>query len=962
MSWTIQPSAIDDGFDFIPERSPQPLPRHVNYHHCAEPGDFRSAVDDRCKTDYDFVPDHGSYPPRESHNRASDPQLPNIKISRSAKAIAVTKSSKRSEMKPKEACKEPVKTKTKSKHHRGIVIRSQDGKTDFKRNPWTIASASVEAVDVASIPPLEKSVHDEEAKVEVASSAGLRKRMIRIAARDGQEKWCDVPFPLHFTKSEPERTSNLQDPPKTSEDISPLTMIHRLKDESHGGAMANIEHREAAKRWREYKKRHTQRDCESSTSANLDQGGILRDTAMKDHEERNAAVESEKASHKHAYAKRTEDKLKRKTLLVEPEITPDDSISVCSVPQKRTTTSTIVERFSTALAYIDCSGKAPSAHDSAIGFAGVHANIPSHVVTTSSHKSTDSDAHATSTRSNKGRPLPSAVAWDEVGSMTINSQSTSQSSCSQSETTSSISSTANSVLRSSEGRSEVHVEPRISSCAGNDRTRSVRNSSTVAFEKTTASRSSRRPINHDKAISSPTLLSSVHSRSILTSIRTAPASSVVRIREDSPTSTCLDGEDTTFSEAADLIDLGDMAPSQGQTNMSLERKSQRQTCLETTAQMTPSVWPGVMYGQAPEQMLVYAPYVDAIVESVTASEHDYDHSPDFDDNSSIRSHVSGPRSMQSQAEHRHQRRAAAVTSRGLVVKANHGKGQKHRTQPDMTVMHDDNATVYNWPNTDHAVGDSRSSSASHTSHRAPPTVVSSYSGSSSMRSDEVDCRVPGNITPHPLSYVSSNAAVLQAPACEPSWLNRHVASDLDSQTSHYTSMVSHEPLTVDEDLISENNIAEPKIEPRETYIPTEAHQTSPRTGPASQATSHATRVTYVQPTVEDENSSPLSEQRDTIDECGFTTFDGVHSSGDSQPTRRKYRREMTTHELRRRQPGPDNGPSIISPLLHYDSVDVTPDLAVEYTPYVQRRRTPSGNVRATSASPVSYYVRTLSRR
>ena len=231
MPSSVQPSAIDDSVDYTPSRSWKPLPRRPDYQDYVEPGDVRSAADDRCLTEHGFIPDRPVYTHCKGTDKAPDP-LPTLERSsaRSKKVVSAPVPAQIKHTKSATALAEPVKVKSSRRpldQYKGIIIRSRDGREVRRSNPF--ASFGRSEAKSASVPVSKSSPSDspkDEVKAPPPSStssfSGLGRHKVRIIAKDGRLEFVDVALPLGLV-----RTSATDVQSETKSARSSTTVVER---------------------------------------------------------------------------------------------------------------------------------------------------------------------------------------------------------------------------------------------------------------------------------------------------------------------------------------------------------------------------------------------------------------------------------------------------------------------------------------------------------------------------------------------------------------------------------------------------------------------------------------------------------------------------------------------------------------------------------------------------------------
>lgn len=177
MTGSIQGSAIDDGFETL-TNAPDAwvsgryagLPP-VDYQHYVEPGDTRSAVDDRCFTDYGAV---------EHVRHASNMIKPS--------------KSDQTRHRSRQTSTKPV-SHAKRRPSPSFRIRSKDGDSVVVNNPFVLRKPSRPRPRGDSE---ESSQTDGESQRSSTADARSRTFQIRIRGKNGEEVIQNLERPLHF--------------------------------------------------------------------------------------------------------------------------------------------------------------------------------------------------------------------------------------------------------------------------------------------------------------------------------------------------------------------------------------------------------------------------------------------------------------------------------------------------------------------------------------------------------------------------------------------------------------------------------------------------------------------------------------------------------------------------------------------------------------------------------------------
>lgn len=177
MTGSIQGSAIDDSFETLTNASDAWVsgryagPPPVDYQHYVEPGDTRSAVDDRCFTEYGAV----------EHARPVNNMI------KPSKTDQKRHRSRRTSTKPA--------FHGKRRPSPSFHIRSKDGDSVTVNNPFVLRKPSRprprEDSDVSS-------QADGQSQQSSTTAAHSRTFQIRIRGKNGEEVVQDLARPLHF--------------------------------------------------------------------------------------------------------------------------------------------------------------------------------------------------------------------------------------------------------------------------------------------------------------------------------------------------------------------------------------------------------------------------------------------------------------------------------------------------------------------------------------------------------------------------------------------------------------------------------------------------------------------------------------------------------------------------------------------------------------------------------------------
>ncbi|CAD0112101.1 unnamed protein product [Aureobasidium uvarum] len=177
MTGSIQGSAIDDGFKTL-TNAPDAwvtgryaVPPPVDYQHYVEPGDTRSAVDDRCFTEYGAV-ENAHY-----DNKTTKPAKLEQKRHRSRQTS--TNPASRGKRRPSPSFR----------------IRSKDGDSLVVSNPFVLRKPSRPRPRPESE---QSSQTDDQSQYSSTTTARSRAFQIRIRGKNGEEAVHEIKRPLHF--------------------------------------------------------------------------------------------------------------------------------------------------------------------------------------------------------------------------------------------------------------------------------------------------------------------------------------------------------------------------------------------------------------------------------------------------------------------------------------------------------------------------------------------------------------------------------------------------------------------------------------------------------------------------------------------------------------------------------------------------------------------------------------------
>ncbi|CAD0092150.1 unnamed protein product [Aureobasidium vineae] len=177
MTGSIQGSAIDDGFETLTNppdawvTGRYAIPPPVDYQHYVEPGDARSAVDDRCFTEYGAV-EHAHHV-----NKTIKPAKPEQKRHRSRQIS--TKSASHGKRRPSPSFR----------------IRSKDGDSVVVSNPFVLRKPSRSQPRPESE---QSSQTDDQSQHSSTTISRSRAFQIRIRGKNGEEAIHEIKRPLHF--------------------------------------------------------------------------------------------------------------------------------------------------------------------------------------------------------------------------------------------------------------------------------------------------------------------------------------------------------------------------------------------------------------------------------------------------------------------------------------------------------------------------------------------------------------------------------------------------------------------------------------------------------------------------------------------------------------------------------------------------------------------------------------------
>ncbi|KAK6004610.1 hypothetical protein QM012_008472 [Aureobasidium pullulans] len=177
MTGSIQGSAIDDSFETLTNAPDAWLsgryaaPPPFDYQHYVEPGDTRSAVDDRCFTEYGTV----------EHTRH---------VSKTTKPTKTDAKHRRSRQ---TSIQQPLHGKRRPSP--SFRIRSKDGDSVVVSNPFVLRKPPRPQPHLGSG---SSSQTDEQSQYSSTTAARSRRFQIRIRGKNGEEAIHEIGRPLHF--------------------------------------------------------------------------------------------------------------------------------------------------------------------------------------------------------------------------------------------------------------------------------------------------------------------------------------------------------------------------------------------------------------------------------------------------------------------------------------------------------------------------------------------------------------------------------------------------------------------------------------------------------------------------------------------------------------------------------------------------------------------------------------------
>jgi hypothetical protein len=178
MTGSIQGSAIDDSFESLsiaPGIGRRAAPPRVDHQHYVEAGDTRSAIDDRCYTEYGVVAHHGHT------NKSTQP--------------AKAKQTRRRSHQPSSSSSA---SRGKRRPSPSFCIRSKDGESVVMRNPF-VQQRSSRARSIVSTAPSERSHETRDGKqASLPASTHSQPFKIRIRGKNGEECVKELRRPLYF--------------------------------------------------------------------------------------------------------------------------------------------------------------------------------------------------------------------------------------------------------------------------------------------------------------------------------------------------------------------------------------------------------------------------------------------------------------------------------------------------------------------------------------------------------------------------------------------------------------------------------------------------------------------------------------------------------------------------------------------------------------------------------------------
>lgn len=260
MTPSVQASAIDDDFDFVPAFSYTPLsPPIVEHQQWVEPGDARSAIDDRCETEYGFVATAPRYrvittPEYLATTKAVQHQRPTLEKDTPVKVMPTAKN----DLEP------PIMDDTRNKasldsfdyrkmcQYEGVIVRAKDGREVRLPNPFVFYLPP----DAADPPPAAHAAAKPASRPLGDASAAPRsteypKKKVIVRAKDGREVVLEPSWPYMFVNRKAPVFDGAENPRPNSvkasgavpeeASVSPATIIKTQQASKHKTKKPSLE-------------------------------------------------------------------------------------------------------------------------------------------------------------------------------------------------------------------------------------------------------------------------------------------------------------------------------------------------------------------------------------------------------------------------------------------------------------------------------------------------------------------------------------------------------------------------------------------------------------------------------------------------------------------------------------------------------------------------------------------------
>ncbi|KAF1346267.1 hypothetical protein BDV97DRAFT_372236 [Delphinella strobiligena] len=752
---SIQPSAIDDSFEYTPTMSWTRPVQQVEYQHYVEPGDTRSAIDDRCKTEYGFVPDRPSFPVAKDTNNLARNLGRSIIESKKAAAVVEPAKSKTVQVEAVKAQSTTPKPSSRPRpvhRYKTIIIRGKDGQTDIRRNPFRI-QRDVSKTRPQTPAPDSSKLEDKAIPSVAKSSSSSGKQKVRIVGKDGQEKIMKLSMPLWYDHSPPVPQEKSGKPTASAPEVEKKHATPVKADQTS----------------------HTPRQDDPSKRAQRQQPQHHdRPTKAK----KNTDVKNEEKVVSNAQSSRT------KAATETPRGSQPPVSEVISEVKSKDSGSV---RMSGGMPIFNAASKARSSHDS--GFFGS-------TTTSARGSATSNDASKVHSAHDSGVALGSAnTSTKNSGTSQGTSKSSRSSSLPTNKTSSMITYPGGGRERASHASEKAaqkaaDVCSKVSSKVGSDRRSEASKKSTTTVvdnwgnppstsgpvrEKTSeASKKSATPVV-DSWGNPPSTSGSVREKTSEASKKsTTPAVDSWGNPPSKSESARAPHASTTKSDRASENDWGksvsNSGPADDRAKSTPHSRSSRVSQLSRKDDTSPvdgwerlDSWLGSTKSSHPSRTEGKAPNASHSG-SAKAS-----HSSKKDD-------------------------ISPIPSKSKTIKTSHTSTKSSSTPRD---ARDQTAqytiqSYHEWATSLRSSRSSKHQAAFATAPLNPPSIrLESFAGSS--RNGGTTYARPGDITPHPLSAVSHDMSHRQPPQVEPAWHSDNRATTWGSQYSHHTGMLSHEP-------------------------------------------------------------------------------------------------------------------------------------------------------------------------